>query len=919
LTFERPELLPGLLLVPLAVWLGVRTLPRTRRSAIIVSLRAVAITCLTLALAGAGLESPRRDLAVVFLLDASDSVGAGRQAAEEWVRRAYEEAGSGARAGLVLFGRDALVERDVASVGGEAGRSVLSRPDASATDLGAAMRLALALFPEGSQKRIVLLSDGNDTTGSPEAVEGAARLAAAAGAQVHTRTLGVDRGGDALVEAISAPSRVREGQSFELEVVVRSAEARPATLEAMGDGRVLARRAVRLEPGENRFRIPVGPQPPGFRRWRARVVSPGDSVARNDEGNGFTYVEPPPRVLIVEGEAGEGRNLEDALKATGLDTRRIPVAGLPRGVTELGEYACVVLADVPLEELPDGGKLLQTYVRDLGNGLVAVGGEDSYALGGYFGSPLEAALPLDSRLKNRKEDPAVAVVMKIDKSGSMAEGGDSGGGGVSKVDLVKAAASRSAELLGPDDEYGVVAFDTAARWVLPLAPVGKAGDVEATISDVRAGGGTNIYAGLAAAVESLKGSRASVKHVILLTDGWSDAGDYRGLLAKARGANITVSTVSAAGGSPGLLAYLAREGGGQHYVARNGSDIPKILLRETRTKLRHYVQEREFVPDISAPSPVLKGLSAVPPLLGYVLTTPKPTAAVALSAGEERDPVLAQWQYGLGRSVAWTSDAKGRWARKWLGGPEYARLWSQAVGWAMARPSENLQVAVSRTGGEAVVEVDALRPDGSYLNGAEGKVSVVSPSNETTDRILTQTAPGRYEARLPASEEGSYLASVALAADGRTLSAPTTGFAVGYSQEYRATGPDRAAMARVAGLTGGRELGEPREAWGGDLPATRATWPLWWPLTLLALLLLPVEVAARRLKMRALPALPVAPRARTPRRKAPVGGAPFLVTPGETARTLAPAPEVEVAPAVVADPNDPLERLRGAKRRAGRR
>ena len=924
LFFSEPRALILLLLVPLLIWLGVRALPRTRRSGLIIGLRSLAVVLLILALAGTGLALPERDLSVVFLVDASDSLGApGRADAVDWVRDAYGAAGGPDRAGLVIFGKEPLVEQDVGVP--KDFSQVLSRPDATATDIPAAIRLAIALFPEGTQKRIVLVSDGNNNAGD---LEEAARLAETAGVQIQTHTLGSERQGDVLIESVQAPSRVRAGEDFEIEVRVHSTEARTGTLEVLGDGRVIAQRPVELKPGTNAYVVGVGKQPRGFRRWQARVIAGGDTVAQNNQGDSFTYVESPPRVLVAEGEAGEGRNLVAALKATGLDATLVNVSALPTSHTALSEYAAVVLVDVPIAALPDQGKLLQTYVRDLGRGLVAVGGEDSYALGNYFDSPLEATLPLDSRLKNKKEDPAVAMVMVLDKSGSMAashtgegpDGSFQAPGSAPKVDVAKAAAIQSAELLGPEDEFGVVAFDTAARWVVRTAPLTDKGDVSNSIAGIQGGGGTNIYGGLAEGIESLKKSKASIKHVILLTDGWSNVGDYDKLLGEARANGITVSTVSAAGGSPELLRSVAQKGNGTFYVANTNADIPKIFVKETKTRLRRYIQEKEFVPTITAPSPVLKGLTSVPSLLGYVGTTPKSTAAVPLSSAE-RDPVLAQWQYGLGRSVAWTSDAKARWSQNWIGTQEYARLWSQSVGWVLARPSENVQVQIAHANGEAVVEVDALRPDGAYLNGAEATVGVVAPSGKVTEVPLAQTAPGRYEAKVPASEPGSYITSVSLAGAGQVTQAPTTGFAVGYSPEYRSLGPNKAALANVAQITGGREIRKPEEVWSHDLAAVLSTRSLTWPLMLIALLLLPIEVAVRRLKLGTLPVPATIPRPRSKPTHAETTTNPRVS--GETARStiaegqpvtgpLAPTPDN-------AQEDDALARLRSAKRRAGKR
>ncbi|MEJ7653951.1 MAG: VWA domain-containing protein [Chloroflexia bacterium] len=698
LFFTQPALLLLLLLLPAIYVVGTRDRLRTRRLWVITGLRLAAVASLVLSLAGPTLVTPRRDLAVVFLVDVSDSLGAGgKRSARDFVRQAYEGAGGRDRVGLIVFGKGPRVERDVAAASPLG--DLLSRPDATATDIPSAIRLALALFPDGAQKRIVLVSDGANNVGD---LEDAGRLAASAGVQIQTRTLGGVRGADVVVDSVQAPLRVRVGESFELQVGVDSSIASTGRLEVFGDGRLIAQREVQVKSGRNEYIVAVPEQARGFHRWQARVLVGGDTVAQNNQAEGFTYVEAPPRVLIAEAEAGEGRNLHAALRATGLDAVLMNVSNIPASLTALSEYSAVVLVDVPLTALPDEGRILQTYVRDLGKGLITVGGEESYALGGYFNSPLEATLPVDSRLKNKQNEPLVAMVMALDKSGSMASCHCGGGdefqdppGSIPKVDTAKEATIQSAQLLGPGDEFGVVAFDTAARWVVRTAPIGDGTAAAEQVAGIQAAGGTNIYGGLAEAVESLKSSKASVKHVVLLTDGWSNVGNYDKLIADARASGITISTIAAGGGSPELLKSIAEKGAGAFYVSENNADIPKILLRETQRKLRRYIQEVEFTPTITAPSPVLKDLRAVPSLLGYVGTTAKPGATVALSS-PEREPVLAQWQYGLGRSASWTSDAKSRWSANWIGTPEYARLWSQAVGWVLARPSENVQVSVTQ-------------------------------------------------------------------------------------------------------------------------------------------------------------------------------------------------------------------------------
>lgn len=901
LSFSQPWTLLGLSLLPLVVWGGAVRLRGRGLAWAVLSLRCMAVAALVLALAQPVLQLSSRAAGVVFLIDGSDSVSpSDRQAAVEFVRAAQAAAPAGTLTGVVVFGAEPRVEQEPAA--GAALGNIETRVDGSATDIAAAVRLGVALFPAGTARRLVLLSDGRSTSST---IEAAVRAVAQAGAPVEVRPIGSARASDAVVESLDAPARVRQGQAFELTASVRSAQSMSAALQILGDGQLIAERQVQLDPGPNQFTVAVPAQPRGFRRWQARLVSNLDTEPRNNRADAFTEVESPPRVLIAEGRTDEGAPIEAALKATGLESVRLPAVQLPRTPSALSEYAAVVLVNVPLAALPDKGDGLRVYVHDLGRGLITVGGDSAYALGAYFDSPLEQALPVESRLRNRKDEPAVALVMAIDKSGSMAVchcaqgGGPDPPGSTPKVDVAKEAAIRSAAALGPDDEFGVVAFDTAARWVVHTAPLVDKAAAESSVADIQGSGGTNIYGGLAEAIDSLKQSRAAVKHVVLLTDGWSNVGNYDALLAEARAAGITVSTVSAGGGSPELLASIASKAGGVFYQPRSSSEIPEILVRETQSRLRRYVQEETFTPAAAAPSTILKDITTVPPLLGYINTSAKPSATVALLS-PSRDPVLAQWQYGLGRSVAWTADAGGRWTREWMGTPQFRRLFSQAVDWARGRPSSNVEAAVHVENGRVRLEVDARTPTGSYLNGAAGSAQVFGPDGGTASAALEQTAPGRYSAELPAGQPGSYVASVSLSTPRERLQTPPVGFGIGYSAEYRESGPDFGALALIAAQTGGAEVKSPADVFRRPVPAGTTSHHLWRPLLLTALLLLPIEVALRR--ARSLPS----PRS--------LFSAPAQAAGGLHRRR---ATRVATEHLAASKPTDPrAERLRAAKARA---
>jgi hypothetical protein len=216
------------------------------------------------------------------------------------------------------------------------------------------------------------------------------------------------------------------------------------------------------------------------------------------------------------------------------------------------------------------------------------------------------------------------------------------------------------------------------------------------------------------------------------------------------------------------------------------------------------------------------------------------------------DPVLAQWQYGLGRVVAWTSDAKGQWAKEWVVWQDFPKFWAQAVRWSTGTEAGgSLQPRVEMQGGTAHVTVDATAPDGSYINNLSASASVVGPDNLTSTVALRQTTAGRYEGSFPATEEGAYLLRVQTSGAQPANLSQTLGLVVPYSPEYRGSAADDGLLARIASLTGGRTLTleDSAAAFEHNLDAVKSTSDLWPLLVLLAVLLLPFDIGARRLSV----------------------------------------------------------------------
>jgi uncharacterized membrane protein len=859
-TFEAPLAL--LLLVPalgltVALHLASRRRLGAGRRRLALALRTVLLSALVLALAGFQLVLPVDRLATVFVVDLSDSVGnAGRQDALAFLRETLAEKPDGDMAGIVAFGREALVERLPSEL--EELDRIASTPVRSATDIGAALRLATALFPDDAQKRIVLLSDGNDTAGGGQAE---AALASTQGVQIETRRIGLGNVDEVVVERLTTPSTAALGESVEAVAEIRSTVAQPATIRLFADGAPAATERVQLQAGTTRVSFVVTPAEAGFHTFRVVVEAARDTFGQNDRADSNTIVKGEPRTLVLAGNDTVAAELVAALRTQGQLVDSIVPEALPTDFASLASYDSVVVVDVARLRLTDRQlTALQVYVRDLGKGLVMIGGPESYGAGGYQRTVLEETLPVDMGVRDRQKQPDIALVVVIDQSGSMAAchcnsfnqggGGGTGIAGVRKVDIGKEAILRAAAALTERDELGVVGFNEAAHWVVRTQPLGGVEDLQGQIAGITPDGQTNIFAGLDQAVESLEGATATRRHIILLTDGWSSSGQYEEILARMRTAGITLSTVGAGGGANPFLEQLAQQGGGRFYAASNPSTIPDIFLKETQQVSGQQIVEETFFPIQTSSSPILRGLEeGLPQLRGYNGTTIKPAAQSVLVTARD-DPLLAQWQYGLGRSVAWTSDATGRWAKDWVGWSGFNQFFSQLVSWTFpGEETGGIEATFESSGEQTGLHVESVEPDGSPRDFYSTSAVVVGPDLEPRTVGLVQIAPGVYEAPLGEIEAGAYAVRVTQTKPGASPLGRTVGLVAQTAAEYRVLGANEPVLAALRAAGGGSAIVTPLDPWRHDLSATDRFTELWPLLLVLALLLWPLDIALRRMSL----------------------------------------------------------------------
>jgi uncharacterized membrane protein len=819
-------------------------LPGGRGDRWALALRGALIVVLCLTLARPTVPRWVDRLNVVFLLDHSDSVSlAARERAYRFVAEAVTHMKGGDRQGIIAFGEEAVVDQPLAA------RTTLDRPKAEVggrrTNLFQAIQLGLATLPPGQANRIVMLTDGRQNAGS---VLAGAQAAKNAGTDIYYVPAPLTFTQEVVAESMVLPQEVKFGEPFQAKVVAWSHRDTQGRLSLFRNGEFIGSQVIRLTAGKNVFSYRQSLDTSGIHVYQAAIEVDGDTIEENNRTVGTVVVRGKPQVLVADKDRGHAQSLAAALRSQSIDVTVVEPAGIPKDIAGLQKYDGIVLSNVSSLKLTRVQMAqIRDYVRDHGGGLMMLGGEESFGLGGYYRTPIEEALPVTMEVKQKVEIPSLAVVLSIDRSGSMAMSTDEK---VTKLDLAKEAGHLVVDLLDERSEVGVMSWDTEFIWDAPVRTAKDRSAIHHAIATIKAGGGTDGYPALKEAYAVLFERPALLKHVIFLSDGQMTRGDFSGLLRRMAKDKITVSTVAIGKDSDvQLMVDVAKWGKGRFYYTEDSQTIPRIFTLETQLASKASLIEQPFRPQLTAPAhEAMQDIDwkTVPPLGGYVATTVKSTAELVLMSHQE-DPVLATWRYGLGRAVAFTSDAKAKWGVLWLRWPNFNKFWAQVSRWMLRSGSRSDTVAmVERRDTVGEVVVDAIDGKGEFINFLDSQVGVVAPNRERAVIDLEQVAPGRYRGRFPVTQEGVYLVGMAQRRDERVVGSQLAGLVVPYAQELRDLGVDEMALREAAELTGGTALAQPRDTFLQARRQSRISVEIWpWLVGLVALMMIP-EIALRR-------------------------------------------------------------------------
>jgi Ca-activated chloride channel family protein len=868
LQFEQPwGLLLLLLLVPTVIiarrfWRAIS--PAKAWGAL--CLRSFVIALLAIAVSHPTFVKRGKGLSVTVIADRSASIPQRlRDQSEKWLNKVGETKKPDDRVGTIVVAADAeiLSRPETNAIVPEA---LAYHGDAAATDLASALRLGLSIAPKDTANVILLVSDGNENRGN---LLKEAEAAAANGIPVHVLPLEYEHTNEVVFEQVQAPTRVRLGSTQDVRMFVRTQAAvrarimlsengKPIDLDPDSPGDGLE---VDLKAGPNLVNVPISFDELAVQRFEASIEPIGenvDAISENNRATAVSYVTGGGKILIID-PGGESDTLAKALRDGGLVVEIVAPSALNDPASTFAGYDAIIFANVARWEVNlETDRALHAAVHDMGIGFMMLGGPNSFGAGGWIDTETAKVLPikLDPPASRQMVRGALALIVHACEWPTANF-------------WAQQVAIAAIQALSRLDLIGIITFAGMGGngWHYPLT---EAGDKTAAIAAAKSmvvGDMQDFESSVSLAYQGLIKTTAGQKHIIIISDGDPQPPSQQTLL-NCKNAKITITTVMLSGGIGHGTANdyknmkdTAIFTGGRFWEVKNPKQLPQIFTKEATVVTRSLISEGDYRPVVTlALSGPLKGVTAVPPIKGYIVSVPKQGLAqstIMVSAKEGQDPLFSYWNYGVGRSIAFNSDATTRWGNSWVAWSEYRAFWEQAVRWLMrpASPS-NVAMRVRLEGETAVVEMEAVGEDsGGFINFLKSEATVITPDVDVKPLDLQQIGPGRYRAEFPVESGGSYLvnATVPVTREGETQMASVQAVVnVAYPKEFQTVRDNGALLRKVAELTGGRVLtmGDPEAANVFDrtnLPMPASAKRVWDLMAYIAAALLIFDVAVRRL------------------------------------------------------------------------
>ncbi|WP_431029858.1 VWA domain-containing protein [Lysinibacillus sp. LZ02] len=790
---------------------------------IVYVLRIATVSCLIFALANPYILLPIDKEQVLFLMDRSASASAEEDTATQFIQEALTSKEDKHEVGIYSFA-SAVQTESLLSDEVEAVPQLSAMSAVSDTNIEEALKMVTSIADQQKATRIVLLTDGNETEG--EALLEVNKLKNS-NVSIDVVPLAKSVNEDIILESFETPQIAYEGEQQQLVTNIYAENEKQAELILYENDEKIVQQSVTLQAGHNRFTFNHMSSATGLVKYEALVQTANDAFLENNKLTSVTTVQAAPRLLIVQDDEATSK-IPAIIGNSTIDYAVTSASTLPSSLSSYLAYNAIIFDNVSAHTVGEAKmEVIEQAVKHFGVGFMMVGGDQAFGLGGYFKTPIEALLPVEMDVQGKHEMPSLGLVLVIDRSGSMMG---------NKLELAKEAAARSIELLRDDDTLGVIAFDDRPWPIIETAKLADKEEATDAVLSIPAGGGTEIYSSLALAYEGLQDLKLQRKHIILLTDGYSSTNmSYDDLIAAGLEKNVTLSTVAIGQDADrNLLESLSDMGSGRFYDVVDETTIPSILSRETSMMTRTYIEDNPFYPTVyKADKWNHLFADGVAQMNAYIGTTAKPLATV-VAESEKEDPVLATWQYGLGTTIAFTSDAAGAWAGGWATWVKWREFWQTAI--AELLPSYH-DVAYS------------VSSDGN------GQFTITDVSNEAA--FLSVTAINEAGEELPIETDVLSASKMKVFADGepglvffsivnKDGEMVKVGVQMPYSDEYKQSTTNTALLETIANSSGGQVIEKASDVFRpfqqkGTESRSITTW-----LLVIALLLFFMDITLRR-------------------------------------------------------------------------
>ncbi len=862
LRFTNPEYLLILPVFLLYIWYVSRnTLAELDKWRFLMSfwIRVLVGIVIISSVSGIQIIRPTTNLCTSFVVDLSYSSTPMQQEALSYIQEAIKKKKSSDMITVVAFGEDAWLDRSSEEKNMKIDR-IYSLPQKSRTNIASGIQLSMAAFPEEAGKQIVILTDGNENSGN---VLAQTEIAATNDIKISVIPLKRSNSDEVLLSKITAPSLTKIGSSINVSVIAETTKNITGKLSLFRNDILYLSKNVKLQIGKNIFSFEDNLNNSGLYQYKANIVveKNNDEIPDNNQVYCYTRVAGKTSTLIIEGTDGEGYHLASTLIANGIEVKSGNATNVPRNIAECSKWDSIIFVNVPAwQVLPESIAAIQGAVKDTGMGFMMTGGTDSFGAGGYYNTQIENILPISMDTKKKKKYSSIAIVLVIEYLEEQAI-----------TNRAIEAAKATVDMLLPTDKIGVenCGYDKNL-WPIPMQPVQDKEKIKSEMDKkLQEMYDPATYENhLQEAANVLMNTKADVKHILLVGDGdatmHSGWGTMSSTLRNIRKAGITVSAISTGiEGVPGLneMQKIASQGGGVAYEAKRPEDLPRLLIRDQQSVTRPPIYEKPFrVIPLDTVHATTKDIDwdKSPPLTGYTVTSNKenaPTAKVLITS-PENDPIFSVWQYGLGKTAAFTSDPSPHWGLYWIDWPDAQKFWVQSIRWILRNSKESdLQLDVFEQNGKGHIVIEAIDKNELYKNGLNLSARVshiendtfVDPRSETEIVEINQTAPGHYEGTFNTNDNGAYQITIIdtkLNGEKRLQQATLV---IPYSPEYGITKTNSALIAQIAETGNGEVNPKATDIFGRLRFGARTLTDLWPMLISWIAFIFIFDIAVRRI------------------------------------------------------------------------